>query len=413
MSWEPLYGLLILFSTAVSWASGLWMVKQSTKKAKKGILFACIASNLLVLFFFKYADFGWSLLLPVGISFYTLQVIGYTIDVFRGDIEPERHFGRYALFVSFFPQLVAGPIERAKNLLPQFYKQHFFDNDQFLEGIKMMMWGYFMKLCVAERVAPYVNAVFNYHTMHNGTSLSLATFFFSFQIYCDFAGYSLIAMGTAKCLGFELMRNFNRPYLSHNLPVFWHRWHISLSQWFRDYVYIPMGGNRCALPRHLFNLFVVFAISGLWHGANWTFVLWGTLHGIFMIVNVIIDKYRSNRKEKSKFQFFSGIFVTFGLVMLSWVFFRANSISDARLILKKIFTEPGMLYKGEGIPDLLLAIACIGLLMVKEIKDETKLPVHLIHNKNNIVSVFSLASLICVIILTAVFTDNAFIYFQF
>jgi D-alanyl-lipoteichoic acid acyltransferase DltB (MBOAT superfamily) len=353
------------------------------------------------------------LLLPVGISFYTLQALGYTIDVFRNELPPERNFGRYALFVSFFPQLVAGPIERAGHLLPQFRTVHSFNNEQCLEGVKMMVWGYFMKLCIADRVSSYVEAVFNYSAMHNGTSLMLGTFFFSFQIYCDFAGYSLIALGVAKCLGFELMTNFNRPYLARDIQDFWRHWHISLSQWLRDYVYFPLGGSRCSLPRHLSNLLITFLVSGVWHGAKWTFVLWGALHGIFVILNILKNKYLPSKKNKSTLRIISSICLTFMLVMFLRIFSRSNDIPTAFAIFKTIFTNQGPLFKGEGIPEILLAVACIGLLMLKEIKDEMELNIRFIHNKNSVISTVSLALMICFILLTAVFTGKAFIYFQF
>jgi D-alanyl-lipoteichoic acid acyltransferase DltB (MBOAT superfamily) len=335
------------------------------------------------------------------------------VDVFRGEAKPERNFWTYALFVSFFPQLVAGPIERAKNLLPQFHQKHFFDGDQFFEGIKMMVWGYFMKLCIADRVSPYVDAVFDSYTMHNGFSLLLGAFFFTFQLFCDFGGYSLIAIGAAKCMNFNLMQNFNRPYLSPDIKTFWRRWHISLSTWFKDYVYIPLGGNRCCLPRHLLNLFISFVVSGLWHGANWTFLAWGAIHGIFMVADVLKNRFLPKINIRHPLQKFVNIVFTFVLVMFTWVFFRASNISSAFIILKKIFTEPGMLYKGEGIPEILLTVLCIGLLMFKEIKDEMGLNIHFIHSKNNVISVLSLALMISFILLTAQFSGEAFIYFQF
>ena len=432
MSWKPAYGLLILFSTLVTWWSGISIGKQPEGRMKKTILLAALLSNFSLLFFFKYWGFfgesvnylleGWhlrvhfpfsSILLPIGISFYTFQTVAYVIDVYRKEIEPERDILIYALFVSFFPPLVAGPIERAQSLMPQFRLPRSFDDEQFLEGIKTMAWGYFMKLCIADRISPYVDAVFDNYRMHNGNSLLLGTFFFTFQIFCDFGGYSLIAFGAAQCLRFRLTTNFKRPYLSPNVQIFWRRWHCSLSSWFMDYVYIPLGGNRCRLPRHLLNLLLTFAISGWWHGANWTFLSWGILHGIFMICSVLIRRVTPKAKPGGSWRTVMNVVFTFVLVLFGWIFFRASSMSTAWIILKKIFTEHGALYKGQGVPELLLAFVCIGLLMFKEIKDEMGLNIHFIHSKNTLVGTVSLALLIAWILLTGEFSGNAFIYFQF
>lgn len=295
MNWNPVYAVLILTSTVLTYACGLLVEKHSNNNnRKKAFLVVSLIINFAILFFFKYYNFinesifsvlelaglRWpvpnlDVLLPVGISFYTFQAVGYSIDVYRGTIKAEKNFLTYALFVSFFPQLVAGPIERAQNLLPQFHEEHRFSYDNAVEGLKQMIWGFFMKLCVADVLAEYVNAVYNNVQQHNGTSMVIATIFFTFQIYCDFGGYSNIAIGAARVMGFRLMENFHRPYLSLNIKEFWKRWHISLSSWFMDYVYIPLGGNRVSYPRHLLNLAITFLVSGIWHGANWTFVLWG------------------------------------------------------------------------------------------------------------------------------------------
>lgn len=295
MNWKPIYALLIMTSTVLTYGCGLLVEKYAdNKRRQKLYLVVSLVINFAILFFFKYYNFinesifsvlelaglRWpvpnlDVLLPVGISFYTFQAVGYSIDVYRGTIKAEKSFLTYALFVSFFPQLVAGPIERAKNLLPQFHEEHMFSYDNAVEGFKQMIWGFFMKLCVADVISEYVNAVYNNVPQHNGTSMLIATILFTFQIYCDFGGYSNIAIGAAKVMGFRLMENFNRPYLSLNIKEFWKRWHISLSSWFMDYVYIPLGGNRVSYPRHLLNLAITFLVSGVWHGANWTFVLWG------------------------------------------------------------------------------------------------------------------------------------------
>jgi len=294
MCWNYKYILLILFSTVVDYFAAIAMSRTSQKKFKKVFLVASLFSNLGLLFFFKYFNFFsgsinavldqfnvfynvpyYDYLLPVGISFYTFQTLSYTIDVYKGKQKPEYHFGKFALFVSFFPQLVAGPIERSVNLLPQFSQTFKFEYARIRDGIILMTWGMFKKVVIADRLSEYVNEVFNNPESYDGFHNILATLFFSFQIYCDFSGYSDVAIGAALVMGYHLMKNFNRPYLAKSIGEFWSRWHISLSTWFRDYVYIPLGGNRVNISRLLFNLYITFLISGLWHGANWTFAIWG------------------------------------------------------------------------------------------------------------------------------------------
>lgn len=431
MNWEPLYSLLLLTSTIVTYIAALGINHFVEKKWKRTCLLTSIIINLAILILFKYFNFlalnvewllqvsglhiaipKFHLLLPVGISFYTFQALGYSIDVYRGNVKVERNFITYALFVSFFPQLVAGPIERAKNLLPQFNRVHSFKSDEFIDGLKLMIWGYFMKLCIAENVASYVDAVFNNLLNHNGTSVLLATFFFTFQIFCDFCGYSLIAIGTAKCLGYKLMQNFNHPYLSQSPRDFWHRWHISLSTWFSDYVYIPLGGSRCSEKRHQMNLFLTMIISGIWHGANWTFVCWGALHGFLLCLNSLWRKWVGS--TKSNMIAILKIPLTFVFVSFCWIFFRANSLSDALIAINKIFTQPGKLYNGAGKPAILLPIILIALLMCKEIKDEFfAVPPQFMHNKNFIISTSCTALMIVLILLCGQFDGGQFIYFQF
>lgn len=427
MSWEPAYAILIMITSLSTWGCALLIDKK--ERQKKLIITLCIIINLLLLFTFKYYNFavytitstlsltGYRLyiphsdfLLPVGISFYTFQCIGYIIDVYRKDIKPEKDLITYTLFVSFFPQLVAGPIERAKNLLPQFHAKHAFDGDSFIDGLKMMIWGYFMKLCIAGNVAPYVDAVYNNVPNHNGTSFLLATFFFTFQIFCDFGGYSLIAIGTAKCLGFKLMQNFNHPYLSLSVKEFWRRWHISLSSWFSDYVYIPLGGSRCNQIKHYRNLLITMLTSGLWHGANWTFVCWGGLHGLYLICNSYYYKFTNKKPIAPKLL---RIIVSFFFISFAWIFFRANSITEAFTIITSIITSHGQLFKGDGIPSLVLPLLMIGILLFKETKDEYQLELSLMHNSNPWISVPSSAMIIIIILLCAEFNSGQFIYFQF
>ncbi|MFC1608484.1 MBOAT family O-acyltransferase [Candidatus Latescibacterota bacterium] len=298
MCWKPEYLVLILIATAVNYLAGLMMGAAASVKARKLYLVLSLSTSLGILFCFKYFNFfnesfralftrlnllydvqAFEVLLPVGISFFTFQALSYSIDVYRGDREPEKHPGIFALYVAFFPQLVAGPIERSTRLMPQFFKKVPFGCDRVTDGLKKILVGLFKKVVIADRLALYVDAVYNNQAQHSGSTLLLATIFFSFQIYCDFSGYSDIAIGSARVLGYELMENFKRPYLSRSVGEFWKRWHISLSTWFRDYLYIPLGGSRVAYWRRYTNIFIVFLISGLWHGANWTFVVWGALHG--------------------------------------------------------------------------------------------------------------------------------------
>ncbi len=408
------------------------MDRFRSRRRRKISLFSGIFINLGILFFYKYYEFAgslitdffsllnigidiprWNVLLPVGISFYIFQAVGYAVDVYRGTIKAEKNFVVYALFISFFPQLVAGPIERAKNMLPQFREKHKFSYENFDAGLRLMIWGFFMKLCVADRVSTYVDAVYNNYMEHSGVSLLLATFFFTFQIYCDFAGYSLIAIGSSKMMGFTLMENFHRPYFAKSIKEFWRRWHISLSTWFKDYLYIPLGGNRVGHYRHLWNLFVTFLVSGIWHGANLTFVLWGSLHGLYQIVGIEKNRLLPKVNVSKRLHTVFNCLVTFVLVMFAWIFFRANDLHSAFSIIAKIFTDRGSLFTGEGIPSLLLGFMCIGILMLKEIKDEMSIKVHALNSKNYWVRIISISLFIAFIILTASFNGGAFIYFQF
>ena len=354
MSWNVKYVVLILFTTIVSYFAALLISKTDSTRTKKAILILSLIACLGVLFVFKYFNFfagavvdfmslftihlhpmTLKLLLPVGISFYTFQTLGYVIDVYRGTTQPERNFWVYAAFISFFPQLVAGPIERTNNLLPQIKAAHEFNYQQAVYGIKLMTWGFFKKLAVADVLAVYVDRAFFDVYSYQGFSLLLAVFFFTVQIYCDFSGYSDIARGCSKMLGIELMENFRSPYFASSLREFWSRWHISLSTWFRDYVYIPLGGNRCGKFRHNMNLLVTFMISGLWHGASWTFVVWGMLHGLGQVLeNAFTPK---SKHEPHGLARLVRTLMTFVFVMLAWVFFRAQSLSEAVYVLGHIF----------------------------------------------------------------------------
>ena len=346
MCWNAEYALLLLFSTAVTYFGALAVERF---QAKKVFLAMTVCANLAVLFVFKYFDFaldnlneiltglhmtpvtpGFGLLLPVGISFYTFQALGYTIDVYRKEIRAEKNFLRYALFVSFFPQLVAGPIERSKNLLEQLKTGKRFDYMRMRKGLIIMLWGYFLKLVIADRAAIFVNAVYGDTDLYGGMYLFVASLLFAVQIYCDFAGYSTIARGAAMVMGFRLTENFEAPYFAKSVAEFWRRWHISLSGWFRDYLYIPLGGNRKGTLRKYLNLMLVFLASGLWHGAAWNYVVWGGLNGAYQVAGGCLRAWREKWNWSRKKGLKDGHpVITFILIDFSWIFFRADNVQSA------------------------------------------------------------------------------------
>ncbi|MEG2176929.1 MAG: MBOAT family O-acyltransferase [Oscillibacter sp.] len=397
MCWNPKYAMLIGTSTVITYVTGLLIDRAKTVSHKKIWVGLSFGSNLLILFFFKYFDFAianinallsfsglslitpaFDVLLPVGISFYTFQALSYTMDVYRGDIYAEKNLGKYALFVSFFPQLVAGPIERSKNLLIQISEKHVFSYENMTRGLQLMLWGFFQKLVIADRVAIIVNQVYNDYTQYAGFQIVLATMLFAVQIYCDFSGYSDIAIGAAQVMGFRLMDNFNRPYFAVSIKDFWRRWHISLSTWFKDYLYIPLGGNRCSRPRRYFNLMVTFLASGLWHGASWNFVIWGGLHGAYQIIGDLLSPLR-----KRFFKFFKTdttafshkllqMVTTFALVDFAWIFFRAPGASAAIDIIRRMFSvfnpwiffDESIYLLGLGKSEFWFMLLSIGILFV-------------------------------------------------
>lgn len=434
MNWKPVYALLIFGSSVTTYVCADRIDRAKTKKTKKQYLLASLIINLSILFLFKYYNFfntsifglldSWSirmqlpdfdLLLPVGISFYTFQAVGYTIDVYREEIKHEKHFGIYLLFVSFFPQLVAGPIERAKNLLPQFKEHKKFNYDQAVNGLKLMMWGFFMKVVVADRLSIYVNSVYNNVEAHSSTTLTVASIFFAFQIYCDFAGYSSIAIGCAKILGFDLMTNFRRPYFAQSCAEFWQRWHISLSTWFKDYVYIPLGGNRVGTFNNYRNLLTTFLISGLWHGANWTFVIWGGLNGLYQIFFKILGVNPKIKlvDKKNALKYIGNVLLTFILICFSWVFFRANNLNDAIVVLKRIVTARGEFFIGDQ-SSFYYGILAIITLLLKDAYDEFFPEGKLFFkSETKLIRFFSYSTVIVMILLFGVFDGGQFIYFQF
>ena len=445
MAWNPKLIILILITIFINYTAALYIYKYKKQKGKK-ILILTLFIDFGLLFIFKYLGFmndtllalfgdNWpiktlNIILPMGISFYTFQAASYTIDVYRGTIKPERHFGIFALFVMFFPQLVAGPIERSENLLPQFYEKHKFDFEHIISGLRIMMWGFFKKIVIADRAATAVNAIYNSAQSYSGLYLVIATVLFAFQIYCDFSGYSDIAKGCARVLGFRLMDNFKNPYLSGSIKEFWRRWHISLSTWFMDYIYIPLGGNRAGKLKKYRNLIVTFLISGLWHGANWTFVLWGGIHGIYQVVGQMTYGFRTKvKKALHIYDSFIGklmsAIVTFGLVCIGWVLFRANTISDAFYIFEHLGTavtgwwNMQYIYEvitglGLNIFELIVTSTAIIFLMATEMLCGSKPVYDVIEKKNAVVRIIFYLITAAFILSAGVFYEaGAFIYFQF
>lgn len=462
MGWNAKYALLIGSSTAITYVSGLLLDRadhtkeeRAGKLQKKLVLAACMAVNLGILAVFKYGNFAinsvnyilskmhvsaverrFDLLLPVGISFYTFQALGYIMDVYRNDVEVEKNPVRYALFVSFFPQLVAGPIERSKNLLNQMRsidQIQVWDAKRVASGGIFMVWGLFMKMVIADRIAIPVDTVFNNFRMYGGTEIALAAVGFAIQIYCDFGSYSMIAIGAAKVMGFQLMENFNTPYFAVGIRDFWGRWHISLSTWFRDYLYIPLGGNRRGKFRKAVNIMIVFLTSGLWHGADWSFVLWGGIHGFYQVIEDVTEKFRNKlwKAMNVKTDCFSWKFlqmaVTFVLVVFAWIFFRADSIRDALGVIKRIVIcqTPWVLFDGEiynlGLDRIEMNILIVSLVilflvdLVRYLKKQT-LDVFLM-SQNLWFEWFAVIGLIVMIFIFGeygpTFDPQQFIYFQF
>lgn len=367
--WDWRFLFLMAFTSLCSWGSGLLIEKfKATPKKAKAVSVLNIVINLLILGVFKYYDFFvgafadaflggkkdgllLNIILPVGISFYTFQALSYSIDVYRGKLKPTHDIAQFFAFVSFFPQLVAGPIERATNLLPQFEKPRRFDYDTAVDGLRQILWGLFKKMVVADNCAIYVDQVFSNYQSQSGSTLLLAAVLFTFQIYGDFSGYSDIAIGTAKLFGIKLMRNFNVPYFSRDIAEFWRRWHISLTTWFRDYVYIPLGGSRVSKAKVVRNTFVIFLLSGFWHGANWTFIVWGAYHALLFLPLILLGKNRKHTDVVATGRFFPSLkemgqmLLTFFLAVVGWIVFRANTIEEAwnyicRLFSKSLFSVP-------------------------------------------------------------------------
>jgi alginate O-acetyltransferase complex protein AlgI len=443
--WRPPYVIVLWALTLVDYVAGIQIGRAERPALRKAFLCLSLASNIGLLVFFKYFDFFTGsigdllalagvdtrapvldVILPVGISFHTFQAMAYTIDVYRRRIEPERHLGMFALYVAFFPQLVAGPIERAQRLLPQLRVEHHFDAARAVDGLRLIAWGFFKKVVVADRLAVYVNAVYDSPGTHDGAQLLLATYFFAFQIYCDFSGYTDIAIGSARVMGIELSPNFRRPYFARSVPEFWRRWHISLSSWFRDYLYIPLGGSRGGRARTYANLMIVFLVSGLWHGANWTFVVWGALHGCFVVASVATE--RARRRIASGLGTVSGLgghareiaaaLTTFHLVAFAWIFFRAESLADAIVVCRGIVSgvAPGQLFAGIpgfGPSEIALAILFVAVLELVQLAQGRFGLRELVLARPMWVRWGLYYVAVLVILLFGRFDEREFIYFQF
>lgn len=454
MCWNAKYALLLFTSTFITYIGGILIQKikisnriQNTSKYKKFVLVIALAINLVILFSFKYTNFAidtlnnilevfkvelyvpnFDIILPVGISFYIFQALGYLIDVYRDEIYAEKNFFRYALFVSFFPQLVAGPIERSKNLLVQLDAKKKVNLKHWRDGLLIMLWGFFLKLVIADRCAILVNTVYANPDSYIGFQLVLANIFFALQIYCDFMGYSTIAKGAALVLGINLINNFEQPYFATSIKDFWRRWHISLSSWFKDYVYIPLGGSRCSRIKKYRNLFLTFMVSGLWHGASWNFVIWGAIHGFYQIIEDMIQPF--TKKLITKYcidvKNFSWKFLmslkTFFFVDIAWIFFRADNIQSAFKILKNSFNISNWgLILNDGIYQLglntrnmnILSIAVLALFVSSYLKEQ-KINVLEWISKQNIIFRYLLYWMAVILIVFSLdITGQEFIYFQF
>ena len=371
-SWDYRFLFLLIFSTLLDYFTGIKIAEALNIKYKIMWLWISISVNLGLLAFFKYYNFfsvsfaevaaqlgfkvdPWTIkvILPIGISFYTFHGLSYVIDIYKGRIKPEKSFIDYSVFVSFFPLLVAGPIERATHLLPQIKKKRFFGYTKAIDGLRQILWGLFKKIVIADQCSHYVNLIFNNSSHFSGSDHIIGAVFFAFQIYCDFSGYSDIALGVARLFGIELLRNFAFPYFSRDIAEFWRRWHISLSSWFKDYLYIPLGGSKGGMWMKVRNTFIIFLVSGFWHGANWTYIIWGGLNAIYFLPLLILNKNRTNLEIVAKGKLlpsareFARILITFSLTVFAWIFFRAASVGDAIKYITEIFSSPFFTYPSQ------------------------------------------------------------------
>lgn len=438
--WDWKFLILIFISTIVDFLVGLGLLRTQQQKKRKVLLWVSIISNLGILMFYKYFNFfidnfnevftflGTSfhfktlqIILPVGISFYTFQTLSYTIDVYRQKLKPTKDFIAFSAFVSFFPQLVAGPIERASNLLPQFFKARKFIYKEAVDGLKQILWGLFKKIVIADRCAFYVDSAFTESESHLGSNLALGVFFFAFQIYCDFSGYSDIAIGTSRLFGFNLKQNFNFPYFSRNIGEFWRKWHISLSTWFRDYLYIPLGGSKGSKLQNIKNIFIVFLVSGFWHGAKWTFVFWGLIHSLLFLPLLLTKQNRKYMDVVSKervlpsLKDFFQMTITFCLVAFTWIFFRANSLEHAFIYIEKMFSLtlfdfPKFNERGQA---LITLISVFILILFEWYGRKSQYAIENFGKQRHSFLRWSFYFILALIILLFYGNEEEFIYFQF
>jgi D-alanyl-lipoteichoic acid acyltransferase DltB (MBOAT superfamily) len=425
-----------MFSTFLDYYTGIKMSEAQSQSKKKIWFWISISINLGFLGFFKYYNFfavsfaeavsnlgiqvsPWTLkvILPVGISFYTFHGLSYVIDIYKERIKPERNFVDYSVFVSFFPLLVAGPIERATHLLPQIKKKRTFNYAKTVDGLRQILWGLFKKIVIADNCAKYANIIFDNPSEHSGSTLALGAVLFAFQIYGDFSGYSDIALGTARLFGIDLLKNFAFPYFSRDIAEFWRRWHISLSTWFRDYLYIPLGGSKGGTWMKVRNTFVIFLVSGFWHGANWTFIVWGLLNAIYILPSIIFNTNRTNLDviAQGKYfptlkEFFSVIF-TFGLTVFAWIFFRSNNITEAFQYIHRMFTVK--LFSRPDIFPITILVIVIGFVIVEWFGRNNNFAIENLALKNKISRYIFYYLIVILIIFFGSFNENQFIYFQF
>jgi len=447
MKSNPKYIIILIFITALSYLSGIAIEKSI--KYKKNVMILGILCNIAVLFVFKYYNFFIKSMagiltvihiklyvsyltfsLPIGISFYIFEAMAYIIDVYRGNIKAEKNLLKYASFIAFFPQLLAGPIERAGHMLVQFEERHSFNYEKIKSGLLLMLWGLFQKLVVADRLSKFTDTVFMHPNSYRGFEMVIASLFFTFQIYCDFSGYSDMAIGAARVLGFDLSRNFKRPYFSKSIKEFWRRWHITLCLWFKDYLYIPLGGNRCSKLKNYRNIMIVFIVSGLWHGADVSFIVWGTLHGVYQLIEKWVEPLNNRiintlkiKVDSSCYKAFQ-IFRTFVLVDFAWIFFKADSFKNAVIFIKnmfyfnpQIFTD-GSIYKlGLSQSEFTIAVVGIAVVLIGDLLQRNNSVYSMLMNRNTLIRWSAyLISIVFIIIFGMYggqYNPQKFIYFQF
>lgn len=439
--WDYRFLFLLIFSILLDYYTGIKIYETENRSLKKVWLWLSISVNLGFLGVFKYYNFFASsfadalsllgiesnlatleIILPIGISFYTFHGLSYVIDLYRNRIKPERSFIDYSVFVSFFPLLVAGPIERATHLLPQIIKKREFNYSQAVDGLQQILWGLFKKIVIADNCAKYANTIFNNSADYSGSMLVIGALFFTFQIYCDFSGYSDIALGTARLFGINLLRNFAFPYFSRDIAEFWRRWHISLSSWFRDYLYIPLGGSKGGTFMKIRNTFIIFLVSGFWHGANWTFIVWGLLNAIYIMPSIIFNTNRNNLDIVAKGKYlptikeFLSIGITFSLTVFAWIFFRANDLEHAFSIITEIFSRSLLVVpQFIGIGSVVSIVFLTGIFLIIEwLGREQQYALQIVSNvKKRYLRVICYYAVIISILMYGNFNENQFIYFQF